>query len=114
MSTATAASPSRRPWKPFVLGFVPFAAVIGLWWAAPHVLAYPAYVMPSVGEVAARLWEITASGQLARRSATEEGSASAGGRSRSCTASPKASAAASADGEKRSCNGFFGSAIGRP
>jgi NitT/TauT family transport system permease protein/taurine transport system permease protein len=49
-----------------MLGIVPFLGVLAVWWAAPHLVSYPPYVMPSPAEVGARLWEIGTSGQLFR------------------------------------------------
>jgi NitT/TauT family transport system permease protein/taurine transport system permease protein len=47
-----------------LLGFVPFLAIAALWWAAPHLFNYPAYMLPTVAEVGRRFVEMVVSGEL--------------------------------------------------
>ena len=45
-------------------GFLPFALLLAAWVAAPHLLDYPAYMLPSVGRVANAFWSGVTEGQL--------------------------------------------------
>jgi ABC-type nitrate/sulfonate/bicarbonate transport system permease component len=49
-----------------VLGTVPFLVIIAAWAVLPHVLRYPAYMLPSIGAVADFALESIADGSLLR------------------------------------------------
>ncbi len=42
-------SPARR--EALVLGTLPFVAILGTWWLLPLLVAYPPYLLPSIGTV---------------------------------------------------------------
>jgi NitT/TauT family transport system permease protein/taurine transport system permease protein len=46
------------------VGALPFAAILALWWAAPHLVEYPAYMLPSPGHVVDKAIELARDGSL--------------------------------------------------
>ena len=52
--------------RAFLLGALPFVAVLVLWQVAPAIFHYPAYLFPTVAEVFRRFADIVISGELAR------------------------------------------------
>lgn len=45
-------------------GLVPFAAIVLAWVIAPYLADYPSYVLPSIGQVAGRIWTALSDGSL--------------------------------------------------
>ena len=64
----TAVTLSRSPVGPQVFrrvaGALPFAAILALWWAAPRLVDYPAYMLPSPGQVIDKAVELARDGSL--------------------------------------------------
>lgn len=58
--------PPRSRLRAFLLGALPFVAVLALWQVAPAIFQYPAYLFPTVAEVFRRFADIVISGELAR------------------------------------------------
>lgn len=52
--------------RPTVLGTLPFLAILATWWMLPHVVQYPAYMLPSIGAVLDTAWESIRDGTLLR------------------------------------------------
>ncbi|HEX4883705.1 MAG TPA: ABC transporter permease [Casimicrobiaceae bacterium] len=56
----------KRTSPPAWLGAAPFVAVVAAWWLLPRVVDYPAYMLPSIGDVIAFARESIADGSLLR------------------------------------------------
>ena len=63
----------RRQAVGFALGSLPFLAIVALWALAPKLFAYPPYMLPTVQDVAHRLYEMVVSGELLRSVAASLG-----------------------------------------
>ena len=55
-----------RRWSNLAVAALPFLAVVAGWLLAPHVLEYPRYLLPPVGDVWTRLLQMLRDGSLAR------------------------------------------------
>ena len=55
-----------RRWSSLAVAAIPFLAVVAGWLVAPHVLEYPRYLLPPVGDVWTRLLQMLRDGSLAR------------------------------------------------
>jgi len=51
---------------PTLLGTLPFLAIVVGWWLLPHVVKYPAYMLPSIPSVLGFAWESIVDGTLLR------------------------------------------------
>ena len=60
----------RRSVNDAIVGALPFAALILAWFAAPHLISYPPYMLPSIGAIGERLLHALADNSLIGHLAT--------------------------------------------
>ncbi|MBI1779611.1 MAG: ABC transporter permease [Proteobacteria bacterium] len=64
---------SRRSVNDGLLGALPFAALILAWLAAPHLIVYPPYMLPSIGAIGERLLQALGDNSLVNHTMTSLG-----------------------------------------